>query len=519
MGHKVDAGVAIESDTPTICFGFNPEPPPIDPQHRLRARSAECDRPRQAGARAIGPIFATTYVCRSCNCNAVHALQTRHLCPFAPMSRTLECPGHFIAAIAAEYQRLLPATREGWIAKWPVAKQLAIYRSEHEERVMRGRVKPSVKREAAHKRPSKSRLIQAYYNLVSQCEFAVEHSIFQKALCAVADSTQDGAGYEIFPGVRIAATSGWSAAKLSTWADDHAGCTLYERDGERWDSTMQRAHHEIKWSAMRACSDELAQSVADDYEVTGTYTSPHGDITYRACGTVKSGHNDTTSGNTLVNLCIAASALRDCGLRGSIIAIGDDLLAAIDGPADLTAIADAERSYGILPTVQPRRDFSDATYASGTWLHDGRRHLYVPLLGRLIARQWWSTHPPSPKKARLHRHGIASGMLSLVEGIPVYEDFYKPHLLRLPRMEYVGHRPHGHHDVRGFDFDCAFSNRYGLTPLETAQLASFFRSLPTDPAFHAVYPRPLDKVFAIDVPEALVGAEAAVSLREDGVIR
>nr|WPR18283.1 MAG: hypothetical protein [Crogonang virus 57] len=432
-------------------------------------------------------------------------------------------PQHFVDAVAYAYRTELPATRAEWLTRWPATKQAAIIRSEHDDPIVRGRVKPTIKRECSHKAPTKPRLIQAYPNLHTQCEFAVEHASFQKALFFAAGSNETRPGYQIFPGIYIAGTSGWTAQQLSTWADDHSGLTLYERDGERWDSTMQYAHHALKWRVMRACDPRFASSVEEDYVVRGRFSSPHGNVDYTSRGAVKSGHNDTTSGNTLVNLLIAANALHDLGLRGSIIAIGDDLLAAVAGVPDLAAIARRETAYGILPTFERRAGFEQATYASGTWLVDGSRHVYVPLLGRLLARQWWTTSPPPARGFALRRHGIACGMLARLSGIPLYDDFYRPHLL--PRAHASSallvddpnrFRPSGATDVSGFDFYGALSSRYSLPVVVLQRCALFLRALPLDPVFHHNIPYGLSQIIAHDAPGASVGDDARAILLAQG---
>lgn len=511
--------MAIESHTPTICLGFAGPGTPIDKKHRLDADVGLCDNPGQRGATAIGPVFAATYVCRSCCCNAERACRLRHLCPFPTHVAPLELPEHFVRAVAHEYRVQMPGTRDEWFSKWTPAKQKAILRSEHEDALVRGRVNATIKRESGHKFPTKPRLIQAYPNLRSQCEFAPEHSVFQKALFAVTAGCPARAGYEIFPGIYVAGTSGWTARQLSAWADTHRGRLLYERDGERWDSTMQRAHHELKWRVMHACDPKLARSVRADYCVKGVFRGRGGAVKYVSNGAVKSGHNDTTSGNTLINLVIAANALRDVGVRGSIIAIGDDLLAAVEHDVPLEDIAARESAYGIIPTFERRRGFHDATYASGTWLDDGERHLYVPLLGRLMARQWWAIDPCGPRGYARRRHGIACGMLALVSGIPLYDEFYRPHVDARWRIEY-GHsyRPGGPADVDNFDAYGAFALRYNCTEHEIRELQQYFTELTKCPSLVVRAPELAWRIIQLDAPGAVVQRDALFSLVEQGAI-
>jgi len=498
-GHTRVEKVAIRSPTPTVCLrpatalelGVGHTVSDLPADHR-------CELPNQRGATALGPVYCAAFVCRSCLCNAHNALYHRHLCPFPVVSAQMYYPLHFRAAVAAAYRHLLPSNRDEWFDRWPEWKRDAIVRSELDDRYEFGSVDANIKREVAHKLPKRGRLIQAYRNLRTQAHYAHEHSVFQKALFVVAGG-DDIAGYELFPGIYVSGTSGWSNAQLADWADRHHGRVLYERDCARFDSTMQLCHHMLKWAFMRACDPLFAERVMLDYRVRGRFRTRDGTNTtleYTSFGAVKSGHCDTTSGNTLNNLVITACAMHDCGMRGNVLAIGDDLLCAIEGRPDLAALARREACYGIIPEVKTPASFAQATYASSTWLYDGTRHIYVPLLGRLFARQWWSVDPPGsrPSEAwRQRRHGVACGMLSIVGGVPLYDEFYRPHLIpgrATSDLTAVRYRPHGpalnQDAARGaapFDFDAAYALRYGFTPTECRVLAQRILEVGIDPCY------------------------------------
>jgi hypothetical protein len=445
-------------------------------------------------------------------------LYLRHLCEFPVGPLELPYTSDFLDAVVRAYRLSYTGDREEWLAKWPLHKRVAILRSEHLDELEFGRLEATIKREVAHKYPKRARLIQAYRNLRTQAHYAMEHVAFQKALFNVAGGG-DLRGYELYPGIYIAGTSGWSAQRLGFWADLHVGWRLYERDGERWDSTMQLVHHSAKWRFMEACDPGFAKRVRADYTGRGRFRYNDTFLRYISCGAVKSGHNDTTSGNSLVNLLVAANSMRDCGMRGSIIAIGDDLLAAVEGQPDFDALAARERAYGILPTYTVPVNFAHATYASSTWLWDGSRHLYVPLLGRLFARQWWSVAPPPPRKFAQRRHTIACGMLSMLGGVPVYDEYYRPHLIPRGRVEYdvLRYKAAGPLDVDGFNFEVAFQERYGISPVELGDLREYLRCLPREPCYILESPHDLiARIVAIDAPGADTGRRGADILRDWG---
>jgi hypothetical protein len=278
---------------------------------------------------------------------------------------------------------------------------------------------------------------------------------------------------------------------------------------------MQIEHHQAKWQTMQACDPLFAAHVRAGFKVRGRFLSRGERIDYTACGTVKSGHNDTTSGNSLINVLICAGAMRSLGMSGHIIVLGDDLLAHVAGPARAQELCAAEAQYGISPEVKTPAGFAEATFISGSWLFDGRRHLFMPQPGRLLARLWWTVRPPSQRRVTEYRYGVAMGLLSTYRAFPIIGDFLEPY--RDDRHHGVPppYRPSGILDVEGFDFDRAFCDRYGLTRSAYRELRSFLRRLPTQPAYYAS--SPADVILQRDVPEALAGDEGRLWLLERNV--
>jgi len=468
-----------------------------------------CERPGQAGATCVGPVFGPAFVVRSCPCNAYNALCNRHLKSFVVCVQELRIPDHLVTLIGAAYRNYMPATRLAWLAKWSRDKVAAILRSEHADPFEPGRVKCTLKRETTFSPASAARAIQAYFNLATQARWAVEHCAFQKAVFGVFGGGDIG-GQEVYPGIYAAGTSGWSAGRYGEWADFVSGraVSYYERDGERWDSTMQRVHHEAKWAAMRECDPAFAEAVRGDFVCRGKFGHGPTAIRYTATGTVKSGHNDTTSGNTLINLLIAANAMRDEGATGYILVMGDDLLVALTSPTEHSRLAAREEAAGIKPVYVSPVSLSLATFVSCTWLNVGGRHYFVPLLGRLLAKQWWTVNPPAARKLALYRHGVASGVMSTYADVPLYRDFYGPALMPGVALRATAqHRTcFGALGAGGVDFDHAFAERYGLTAEDVLLLGGWLRGLDQQPGFSNGDPWGYaHRIILRDVPKAFVG--------------
>jgi hypothetical protein len=419
--------------TTTTCLGI-PQTHTFDPKHAICERPPQgCPRVQQVGATALGPVFSMAWVCRSCPCNALNALLLRHGVRQPDFTASFSDYGYLHPEFAAAYAAADALYYDGWLSKWSESKRVAIEYSVLHDPVRPNRVKAFVKREVYHKPARKARLIQGYSTLATQERCAREFTCFQKALSMVFGV--QGGGREVFSGIYLSFASGANGVDLSVWMslalDRCQGRPMfYERDGKNWDATMQRPHHELKLAFMRVVSPRLAAFVDASYSVKGVVRAQVGRIVYRLEGTVKSGHNDTTSGNSLVNGLIAAESMRSCGLRGSIIVAGDDLLTVVDGDFDCERLIAAESGYGIIPEARKFSDVSDVHFISGCWLAVARnptRYIFAPLLGRLLCRLWWTTNPPGRKRLADYLYSVSSGLLATCRDLPMYREFVTMH--------------------------------------------------------------------------------------------
>lgn len=480
----------------TVCLGM-PAEPKVAPQHKILALPRRgCVKVGQPGATAVGTVFGMSWVARSCQCNGVNALVLRHGAEAPPCRRTFDAYDAAVARFVVEYAALDPEVYDGWLAKWPLSKQEAILKSIRDDRARPNALKTFIKREPGHARPKKGRLIQSYSTLSAQELCAREFRCFQKALGAMFDVN----GFELQPGVFVTIGSGLNANDIATWArvaqDRCKVPVYYERDGKNWDSTMQRPHHELKTRFARAVSQRLAEFMDASYSCTGVARFGSGDATtrlvYQLNGTVKSGHNDTSSGNSLINAAISAEVFNRLGLRASVIVAGDDMLAVVDGDFDVDSVIAEEAAYGIVPEANKFYDLNDVSFISACFLSDGEEILFVPVLGRLLLRLWWTTKPPRPQERVDYMFGVASGLHASVRGVALYEDFVAPVLRRgcvdegvaeAHRLRRWRYSAFGDPTVTTSGFRTALAMRYGITVDELDAFGRFLRELPTEPAF------------------------------------
>jgi len=463
----------------TVCLGYPDDLSQLDPAHRVPVQPLPCDRPGQLGATLLGLTFNPCWVVRSCRCNFVRALVLRHGVRRPPVRRTPFVPSRFLEDMRQAYIDAACVYEGSWLSKWPASKARAILESIAVDPVSPDRLKSFIKREISHSFPKRPRAIQGYLNLHTQALFGPQQTSFQKGLASL--WTIDG--YELYPGIFVTMASGVSALDLGRWMDlCEAYDFFYERDGKNWDATMGLQHHALKWLVMDACDEELGAFVRQGYRCRGVHK---GQTLYRyeLSGTVKSGHNDTTSGNTLVNAFICADALRRSNRQGRIIVAGDDLLAAVRG--NPFPLEELEAEYGIKPEARWFSDPQDATFISGGWLWGGR-WVFAPLLGRLLARLFWSVKPPSKRRRDAHLYGIAAGLQPTVECLPVYRDFIAPYL-RLgsgtpsePDRSAV-HKPRGPNPADPDLVLASMSVKYSLSPDALRRFGEKLRHSPTSP--------------------------------------
>lgn len=426
---------------------------------------------------------------RSCTCNALNAFCKRHGKHQPPFTGRFDEDAikRVAAAVSLEYTPALKEYYDSWMDKWPAGKQVAIKRSIEFDPVSYGKVTSFIKREVAHEPPSRARLIQGSPNLATQARMGPEHRCFQKALCSVFNLD----GYELFPDIFVTVGSGFRASQLADWLSNKwdSGYRIWERDGKSWDSCMRKQHHDLKISVMRECSAEMAASVDSAFKVTGLVRRRDKGTPFRYIldGTVKSGHNDTTSGNSLINAFISAQAMRDCGLKGHVIVAGDDLCSIITSDFDENLMCEAEKVYGITPKGRKFTEPTSATFISACWIATSPgRYSFVPLLGRLLCRLWWTTKPPLAKHYSSYMHGIVCGLKPSVGNLPMYKEYLEAHDFAGVKPMTVDKFRHSEYDEQSSDYEFALealSKRYSLTPTQIRSFCGFLTSQKCEPVF------------------------------------
>jgi len=523
LGYGIHAVDPQHTRTRTVCLErvTDEQRTNLDPKHTVSRRPpAECDNPDQWGAELFGPAFAGVLVARCCLNNAENAVYLRHGVKQPGYTKKLVVPCALKRAVAHHFPFYLASADETWLTgsfgswddefeihetKWSRSKALQIIRSMWHEEVMPGRVKGFVKREISkivmfgeYTPLERARLIQAYYNLSTQEKYAREFQAFQKALCA---AMPVDCPFELFPGVRVCIASGVVPDAIAEWMDNTIQFAdwWYERDGKSWDAFVNKMMHDAKTELMRslgAVGEDLAGFADECWCVDGVVGGRglgSGCLKYRFNGTVKSGQNDTSSGNSLINALVSASAMHLMGLEASIIVAGDDMLAGVkfregEGYPHIRDLADKvaehEKAYGIKPEYRAFESYTHVTFISGCWIEARLgKTMFVPLLGRLLAKLWWSVSVIRPSRRLEYVDGVRMGMTAVTRGLPLYSDFLKSNEFAM--VELCCHH-YTWNSLTRVDVDVAFAkaglaSRYNITEGQLEEFAEFLRGLPDEP--------------------------------------
>lgn len=414
--------------------------------------------------------FASNQVARRCPCNVVNALVNRHLVAYTTVTERVKGPAELVFQLLVASTPSSPCQDwvdpRSWLDRWQASKSRALLEAGATPLTawQLNRVKCFAKRETAP-RLRKVRGIQMYAHLGAQMLTGWRVTRLQKHLKSawrrmrVGDST-------------VTFASGMNAEDLSEWARSVSVRALWfiELDGKNWDSTMNASLQEFKFRLFDELDPGLGELLRHGLNVRGT---SRGGLVYSSHATTKSGHNDTTLGNSVINALVALTALYLLGWAGEIIVAGDDLLVAVTrGPAAPTCapFAAIEQEFGIMPEGASFRSIQECTFISGMFL--GPQCLFCPKIGRLLTRINWTCSLVG--KVEVHKRGILLG-LGATGRLPVIAAIVDPHqqLGEGPaRAASLPYHTQAHPDVTHRDIE----DHYALTPGSLDELAAFLRS-------------------------------------------
>lgn len=436
--------------TTTTCFGYAPADN-VAPQHEVDVREMACDREGQAGALLLGVACHVPAVCRSCRCNGQNALCRRH----AVTPPTITEEGHrriqAVQSIFTDWAKTaVPEHFAGvdddeWAMRWSEMRREQLLSGWKFGKIRPGRVRAFVKRElssdAYGELPRRPRLIQGYATLGTQYQCAREFYSLQKAVFSRS---------YVHGRVRLSFASGMNPTQVGEWFENAIeqcrAPRFLEYDGKDWDGCMQWAHFPLH-DAWYQRAPGLSRHAREAMNVIGHYGYGPDGFTYKLVGTTKSGHNNTTLANSLVNAAVTLSAVLATGLDAHIIVAGDDSLVVIDDPDasfDRSSYEAHILSMGVRPEGAVFDDYHDVTFVSLCFMRDvdGRLNAY-PKLGRILGRVGWSVKNVPLRVRPDYLAAVGKSLLAIYGDTPVVsslaEAFFRIAGIREPRRNVLGY--------------------------------------------------------------------------------
>lgn len=510
----------------TLCLGPG-DLRKVDCKHKVPPIQEPCDKPKQVGARAFGPVCHPSWTCRTCVCNWHNAMCNRHAAT-QPICDKKFVKGDYQREMSRAYTWFQKRQFEfasnfdcslelelGWLHKWPVLKQTAIMRSWRNDALRLNALKCMVKREAGHKCPTKARNIQFYMNFVTQEATGPYITRLQKAF----QKTYDGD--VVTEGISVTYAGGLNAVALGKWMERalaRGNRWFYERDGKNWDSTMHHGHFAFKRAiyCLGGLGDWYDKVLRASENCKGTYRSATRTYRYKVKGTTKSGHNDTSLGNSVINAGIAVEAMLRLGLRGDILVMGDDILIAIDSDFDAEKLADVERDLGIIPEYRKFTDWNQVSFISGIWLPAKAGLCFTALPGRILARLMYTTSPWSDKDMPGWATAVCTGLAPTLGGVPVVGAWLEICNPKKQASITIEHEMQHKLDLYSSQVEWDdkvwhhLAARYQMTEVELLDLHRQVLGLPRGRWYHRVLG--LEHIIAVDTADVTERPVSAISL-------
>jgi len=500
---------------------------PVDPQNQITKwpRLDGCDREGQFGGELFAAAFCWAQVARSCMCNCCNALVRRHAVRRPPCERPLVSvwspfDDDLAARVAFEYHETLQDVEASWLdwapnalggaaerTKWSqavVAKFRAGFQSQPPDpSVTDGFPKREIGKAVYYHETdgalSRARLIHPYRFDAAKELMGREFAAWQRALFKVLSVAEP---YEYAPGIFILVGCGVGKGAIARWAEHRAAWYL-ESDASTWDAFVNNGMIDYKHRHLdnvdRRMGDFARQYARTRVQIRGKNGTV---LAYTLAATVRSGYNDTTSGNSLINAIATAQAMRAARLEGRILVAGDDMLTAVTssphGGWTPNLIVDAAKAvsgaltrFGIVPKWGAFMDVGDTTFCSSGFYRFGGRLTFLPLLGRQLAKLWWTTKDISPKHRAAYSTAVSKCMSTVVGTVPLYREWVqlgyvegsKPLAGGLAELERdLAYKPgvgvesdHFFTDHEAFE---GLAEKYGVTLDELMSLAEFIMMIP-----------------------------------------
>lgn len=441
-------------------------------------------------ARLVGLSYKRCYVLSNCVSNCVNALITRHLAkyPCGPLSfsfdRYIYRPSAALQ-MAELYHQLYEY--ESWHKGKTLVRRRVIQESLDYDDPQPSRIKAHIKTEVVLKRPTKARVIQAFVNYVDNYEFADEYRAYTEALVQWTSVPRPWRGMLIHLRSACGLNHTQIATQVSEWLSEYplGQYHLFIDDISNMDGAVQPAHLDLQVQLYSYFSERLADHARSTIKFKGSIHGrrDEGSVAYWGNGTVKSGSQDTSSGQTARRIDTFVQSAYELGVTAVVgFAFGDDLWVLV-GPQRPTPEAwyaaqlrQGWKTKGLYVSSPETSDFLACTFAP----KKTGGYAMVPMPGRIFAKLMWTWREVVDSTRGSYCHQVAEMFLKRYLGFDLMVTFLRWHMtlpkgrdVYIPKLEYKAQDGDG----REVDWEVFLMERYnlGLPPRESEALV---RSVP-----------------------------------------
>ena len=234
-------------------------------------------------------------------------------------------------------------------------------------------------------------------------------------------------------------TSGESAESLGSWL---RYTTHYiENDFTRFDSTLNKHLLDVEMLVYKkaGCPPSILKVLRLNTTKTRGST-PHG-VRYSVDATRRSGDQNTSIGNSMINGLIHAFALNRCGIgphRFNMAVLGDDNLICINTEIDVDAFSRWFRLVGLRPNIKITRNPNLVEFCSSRFWPTPEGRVLGPKIGRFLAKIGWVLRPPvgTTRKYKEYRGTLMSHVDSVAH-VPICYEVVCKTLITMVEKRYI----------------------------------------------------------------------------------
>ncbi len=334
------------------------------------------------------------------------------------------------------------------------------------------------------KRPEKGRVIQAFHNPADNYSLADSYRAFTEALVAYTDQPRHYLGMYVHARSACGLNHAQMTEQINAWLAELslASFSIFLDDVSNMDGSIQPCHLELQAQLYDALDPAMAADLRRSIRYKGMVRTRQGLVVYSANGTVRSGAQDTSSGQTTRRLDIFVRVCRSLGVRQvRAFVFGDDILAFLVGGPSNPAEFDAQHTlYGLKCRACYVPDLCQADFLACTFVPtvDGA-YAMVPKPGRLLAKLFWTWRTIPPRRLASYLHQVAEAFLPRYAGCEFLEQWLRWHM-RAPVDKLWDHAPpflQPPTHTSPMLWPEFFARRYGLPP-PPLELISELASIP-----------------------------------------